>query len=88
MLLVFPAVVEKCLLYTFQLLVLSPGSEYLSQWASLPLQFHSLPAYRQQVAVLLLFYGHVVALGHLCLFHEKEMIIFGESKFFRMYWLV
>lgn len=65
MLLVIPAVLEKYLLYTFQLLVLSPGSEYLSLWPS-------LPAYKQQVAALLLFYGHVVALGHLCLFHERR----------------
>lgn len=82
MLLLIPVVPEKCFRYTSQLVVLSPGCEYSSLLASSPPhvrsrcehtpQFHSLPAYRQQVAALLLFYGLVVALGHLCYFMKEK----------------
>lgn len=75
MLLVIPAVSEKCLLYTFQLAALSSGWESSSLLASLPLhgcsgyeqtpQFHTHPANGQQETTLLVFCGLSAVLGHL-----------------------
>lgn len=90
MLLVIPVDPDKCFRYTSEPVALNPGCEYSSLSAHLPPDvcsryeysplFHSLPAHGQLVTAHLLSLGLGVALGLLCLFLVKVIIIIDEHK--------